>query len=133
MSASEKRRAVVLFDGECPFCRKSVSILKRLDWLKRFEFRNMRRRENWPTTKEPLSMERMIEEMHLITTDGSVYAGFDAFRWIFSQMPITMGLVPFMFVPGVSQMGNRMYRWVATRRFQLLPCHEGVCVLPSKR
>jgi hypothetical protein len=26
-------RAQVLYDGECPLCRKSVALLKRLDWL----------------------------------------------------------------------------------------------------
>lgn len=24
--------AVVLYDGDCPLCQKSIAVLKRLDW-----------------------------------------------------------------------------------------------------
>ena len=45
MAAAETRadpfpgKAVVLYDGDCPFCRKSVAILRKLDWLDRLASR----------------------------------------------------------------------------------------------
>ena len=31
-------RALILYDGQCPLCRKSVGLLRRLDWRKRLDF-----------------------------------------------------------------------------------------------
>jgi len=133
MTNTLPRRAVILFDGQCPFCLKSVALLKRLDWLKRFDYRNARQQENWPAdAKTPLVMDKLTEEMHLVTPDGDVSAGFGAFRQIFAQLPMTWGLVPLTYVPGVTALGNRLYRWVARNRFDLVPCHDGVCALPRK-
>jgi len=77
-------------------------------------------------------MERMTEEMHLVTPTGDVSAGFGAFRWIFGRLPLMWGMVPFLYVPGVPALGNRLYRWVAKNRLDLIPCHDGVCALPTK-
>jgi len=130
---TEHPQAIVLFDANCPFCRKGISLLRRLDWLKRLEFRNMREESNWPETQTSLSMQRMDEEMHLVTPDGQVLAGFSAFRWIAWKLPLTIGIVPLLYIPGVLEIGNRAYRYIAKNRYSLVACHDGVCAIPAKR
>jgi predicted DCC family thiol-disulfide oxidoreductase YuxK len=76
----------------------------------------------------------LIEEMHVVTPYGQhAYAGFRAFRWIAWRLPLTMLVAPLLYVPGVPWLGNKVYRWVAKHRFQLVPCDDGGCKVPLKR
>lgn len=127
-------KAVVLFDGDCGFCQRSVRILQRLDWLGKLDCRNARDPAVWPAAEQPLLMERMLEEMHVVTPDGSrTHAGFSAFRWMSWRMPPTIPLAPLLYVPGMLWLGNRVYRWIARNRYSLIPCDNGACQVPLRK
>jgi predicted DCC family thiol-disulfide oxidoreductase YuxK len=131
-SPAETDRAVVLYDGQCAFCRKSVEILRRLDWRDRLLFRNARDRSDWPRDLPPLSEDRLVEEMHLVTPGRDrVFHGFGAFRWMAWRLPLLWFAAPLLYIPGIPQLGQRLYLWIARRRFHLVPCHDGVCSLPA--
>jgi predicted DCC family thiol-disulfide oxidoreductase YuxK len=124
----------VLYDGRCEFCRRSVRLLRKLDWRGRLHFADGRDPANLPPTSEPLDPRRLLEEMHVVTPDGRrVYHGFGAFRRIAWQLPPLWPLVPFLYVPGVPWLGQRVYLWVAKNRFHLIPCHDGQCQLGPKK
>lgn len=126
------RKATVLYDGYCEFCRRSVRLLKRLDWLDRLRFADGRDPETWPEWDVKFDPDRLAEEMHLVTPNGKeVYAGFDAFRWMAARVPILWATWPFLFVPGVPQIGRRLYRVIARHRFGLVTCKDGACELPQ--
>jgi predicted DCC family thiol-disulfide oxidoreductase YuxK len=126
-------RGVVLFDGDCPFCQRSVAILKKLDWLGRLAFQNCRDEVHWPLSERPLVMFRLLEEMHVVTPDRrKTYAGYAAFRWIAWRLPLTWPVAPFLFIPGVPWFGNRVYLWVAKRRMNLVPCTDGACPIHAR-
>lgn len=127
-------RGVVLYDGACEFCRRSVGLLRRLDWLGRLHFQNCRDSDTWPPCDEPLEMPKLIEEMHVVPPERDrSLAGFQAFRWMAWRMPLVLPLAPLLYLPGVLWLGNRVYRWVARNRFQLVPCGTGECQVPLKR
>lgn len=133
-SESAQRRATVLFDGDCAFCQKTVSILKRLDWGRKLEFRSCREPANIPPNEANLEPHRLLEEMHLLTPDRKkAYAGFRAFRWMAGRIPLLWAMYPLLYFPGVPQLGERAYLWVAKNRFNLVPCHNGVCSIPVKK
>src|SRR4051794_22339115 len=95
-------RAVVLYDGECPLCLKSVGLLKRLDWLGFLHYQNCRETENLPSSPVPLDPVKMLEQMHLVTPDrDAVYHGFGAFRWMAWRLPLTLAFAPIFYIPGV--------------------------------
>jgi predicted DCC family thiol-disulfide oxidoreductase YuxK len=134
MTAEANPQAVVLFDGQCPLCQRAVRLLKRLDWLKRLQFRDCRDTANLPTCDEPLDPKRLLEEMHLVTPDRTrAYAGYRAFRWIAWRLPLTWGLAPLLYVPGVPWLGHKLYLRVARNRYNLVPCKDGVCRVGSQR
>ncbi len=127
------QHARVLYDGHCLFCQKSIRLLRRLDWLGVLAYVDVR--DAAALEQENISVEpqRLLEEMHLITPDGRrVYHGFRALRWIAWRLPALWIIAPFLYVPGVPQAGQRLYLWVARNRFRLIPCHGGVCTLPSR-
>jgi predicted DCC family thiol-disulfide oxidoreductase YuxK len=132
MDHSPLDRAQVLYDGECPLCLKSVALLRRLDWLHRLSYVNVRDRDHLPPRDPPLDPDRLLQEMHLLTPQGQgTYHGFQAFRWMAWRMPALWLLAPFLYLPGMASLGQRIYLWVARNRFRLVPCHGGVCTLPA--
>jgi predicted DCC family thiol-disulfide oxidoreductase YuxK len=126
-------KAVVLYDGQCRLCQRSVALLRRLDWRGRLAFRDARDPSGRPTSPAPLKLDRLLFEMHVVTPDRRrVFAGFDAFRWIAGRLPALWLLVPLLYVPGVPTLGRRIYLWVAKNRYNLVPCADGQCALPRR-
>jgi predicted DCC family thiol-disulfide oxidoreductase YuxK len=131
---TQAKEAHLLYDGQCPLCQKSVAILKRLDWLHRLRFLDARDPANLPAREPPLNPDRLLEEMHVLTPDGqNVYHGFGAFRWLAWRLPLLWPIAPFLYIPGVPTLGQKVYLWVARNRFSLVPCHGGVCTLPKAK
>jgi predicted DCC family thiol-disulfide oxidoreductase YuxK len=127
-------RARLLYDGLCPFCLKSVAVLKRLDWFGRLRYLDARDRANLPASDGPLDPDRLLEEMHLLTPNGKhVYHGFAAFRWLAWRLPLLWPIAPFLYIPGVPALGQKAYLWVARNRYSLVPCHDGMCMLPPQK
>lgn len=128
VSTARDGKASVLYDGDCAFCRKSVSWLGRLDWLRRLRFLNAREPANIPAHEPPLETAKLLDEMHLVTADGTgVYHGFGAFRWMAWRLPLLFWIAPFLYIPGIPSLGQKAYLWVARNRFNLVPCKDGVC------
>ncbi|HEV3146155.1 MAG TPA: DUF393 domain-containing protein [Gemmataceae bacterium] len=126
-----KQKAILLYDGDCALCRKSVGILQRLDWLRQIQYQNCRETEKLPASVVPLAPEQLLEQMHLLTPDRQhVYRGFRAFRWLAWRMPLLWAFVPLLYIPGVPKVGQRIYLWVARNRFRLVPCEHGACKVP---
>ena len=126
-------KAVVLYDGACPLCRAGVKTLHRLDWFKQITFHDARA-VTLPPAEVPLVRKMMLEEMHLLTPDRKhAPAGFKAFRWMAWRLPLTVLFAPFLYIPGIPWLGNKVYLWVAKNRFKLVPCKDGVCHLPGKK
>jgi predicted DCC family thiol-disulfide oxidoreductase YuxK len=126
-------RAVVLYDGDCPLCRKTTSILKRLDWFHRLALHNCRDTAHIPKNTAHLDSARMIQEMHVLTPDrGHALSGFRAVRWIAGRIPLMWSLYPLLFIPGMPSLGQRLYLWIARNRFKLVPCRDGVCTIPPR-
>ena len=122
------RQGQVLYDGQCALCLKSVGILKRLDWLGLLTYVDARDREHLPPSDAPLDPERLMQEMHVLTPDGrGLYHGFGSLRWLAWRLPLLWPLAPFLYLPGVPGLGQRLYLWIARNRFRLVPCHGGVC------
>ena len=131
--AATKATATVLYDAACPFCRFSVGILKKLDWFGKLDFQNARDTKALPSSDTPLVPKRLIEEMHLVTPGGkSVHAGFKAFRWMSWRLPAPWLLAPLLYIPGIPWLGQKVYLWIAKNRFKLVPCKDGVCVIPPR-
>lgn len=126
-----RTRALVLYDGHCRFCQRSVAILRRLDWLGYLEYQSAREEEGIPPRDPPLDRARLLEEMHLITPDQKhVYHGFDCFRWMAWRLPLLLPIAPLLYIPGVPELGQRIYLWIARNRFKIIPCEHGMCHLP---
>ena len=129
-AATRAGRALVLYDGHCALCQKSVGLLKGLDWFGAIGYVDVRDPRQLQSVHLPVARERLLEEMHLLPPEGgAVYHGFEAFRWMAWRLPAVWFLLPLLYLPGMATLGQRAYLWVARHRFRLVPCHGGVCKL----
>lgn len=127
-------QARVLFDGDCAFCRKSVELLKKLDWFGNLDFVNVRD-ESLPLLKEPpVAGAPLLEQMHVLTRDGQhLYGGYRAIRWLAWRLPLTWLVAPFLYLPGMTYLGQKVYLAIARNRFKIIPCEHGACSLPHRQ
>lgn len=124
----------VIYDGDCAFCRHSIKWLGRLDWRGVLSFVNLRDATHPVVQTVPTSPERLIEEMHVWPADRShLYHGFGALRWLSWRLPALWLIAPFLYLPLVPWLGQKIYLWVAKNRFQLVPCRDGVCTIQKKK
>jgi predicted DCC family thiol-disulfide oxidoreductase YuxK len=129
--STKNRQARVLYDGHCAFCQKSVQLLRRLDWLGKLTYLDVRDEQELARENIRVNPDRLLEEMHLVAPHGrKIYHGFGAVCWIAWRLPALWLFAPLMQLPGVPEAGQKLYLWVARNRFQLIPCHGGICTLP---
>jgi predicted DCC family thiol-disulfide oxidoreductase YuxK len=134
MGGSESMtKARVLYDGDCAFCRKSIDLVQKLDWLGKLDYVNVRD-ETQPILKEPLIAQApLLEQMHVLPAKGKqLYGGYRAIRWLAWQLPMMWLVAPFLYLPGMTWLGQKAYMWVARNRFKIVPCEHGVCSIPHK-
>jgi predicted DCC family thiol-disulfide oxidoreductase YuxK len=92
-------------------------VLARLDVLKRLRFADIGADWTWLAREYPrLSRDACLAGMHVITSGGRVLAGFDAYRSLAAALPLAWVVVPLLYLPGVPQIGRRVYRAIASRR-----------------
>jgi predicted DCC family thiol-disulfide oxidoreductase YuxK len=114
--ASGIRHAAILYDGRCSLCMNSIKLVKKLDWLHRFVFRDLNLRDEIARDYPNLDASTSLEEMHVILPGGRRLSGFFAFREIARNLPLGWPIWPLLYVPGVPYFGVRVYRFVARNR-----------------
>lgn len=124
---------VVLYDGECVFCRRGM---QRLTWwdcqgkLAYLSIHDPRVKQLWPK----LSHERLLDEMCLVEggkPDGRQHWGADAVKVFTRRLRRLWWLMPLMHLPGVMLIARPLYRWVARNRYLIAgraeDCETGSC------
>jgi predicted DCC family thiol-disulfide oxidoreductase YuxK len=117
------QKYVVLYDGHCQFCTKQVRnlvALARSGVLDAVSFQDASVLARFPG----LTHEACMQAMHLVTPDGSIYRGFEAAVRAMLTRPL-LGLFAYgYYLPGIRQLFDRLYAYLAARRYRLLPPDE---------
>ena len=125
---------VVIYDGECNFCRQQVTNLRRLDCCgKRLSFISLhdpRVAQRYPD----LSHEALMEQMYVIDRSGRRHGGADAVRYLSRRLPLLWVAAPILHIPGTARLWRWMYGQVAKRRYKLAGknCDNDVCSVHLK-
>jgi predicted DCC family thiol-disulfide oxidoreductase YuxK len=112
---------LVVFDGGCGFCTRTVAVLRRLDLLGRLRFADANVSAASLTSIHPsLTAEACLADMHVVVGHESgtvsIKTGFDGYRSIAWVLPIAWPTLAILYVPGVPAVGRRIYRFVASHR-----------------
>jgi predicted DCC family thiol-disulfide oxidoreductase YuxK len=116
---------VLLYDGACRFCIRSLRALKRFDSQNRLELVDATDRagvdQRFPQTRGA------DFDAAMYAIEGSrVYRGFDAFRHAMWRLPSLSWLAMLMYLPGIPPLGRRAYDIIARNR-HALGCSSEAC------
>ena len=120
----------VLYDGACSLCRASVSRAQRFDADRRIEFLDVR--DPVVTSRFPqVDREIALRSMQAVNGRGRVWSGVEAWARIGMLLPGWSMLAWVLLLPGIRQVGARIYSWVARNRYRWNreACADGSCSL----
>jgi predicted DCC family thiol-disulfide oxidoreductase YuxK len=118
---------VVVYDGSCGLCRRTMAVLRAVDVFECLEIHDAV--ADWDVLHRRfphLSPDACLRDMHvLICDDGRVRVGYAGYRALAAGLPLAWVVLPFLYLPGARLIGDRIYRRVAARR------HAEGCALPA--
>ena len=120
-------RVLVLFDGGCPMCRRTVRRLHRLDWLHRLTFADATDAGRRERLAPGLTEAEIMREMWVVEPGGR-YGGFEGVRRISRAVPLLWPLYVIGSIPGIRQIGQAIYRRIAANRIRQGKCTDEFCV-----
>lgn len=107
---------VLFFDGGCGMCTRAVGNLRKLDRDGNLQVEPHQR----PGTAERLGVpaERLAHSVWWLDSSGEVYAAAEAFNAALAvalrtRLPLTVYRLP-----GIRQLEEAVYRWVAAHRYR---------------
>jgi predicted DCC family thiol-disulfide oxidoreductase YuxK len=126
-ASAQSARFVVIYDGECPFCRKQVARIKLHDKAGVFDYTP--RQEPGLEQRYPTLAEGDFNTgMRLIHPSGSIDVGADAVYQIARRLSLWKHLAWLYRVPVLHQAARAIYGAIAKYRYKLARrCDTGVC------
>lgn len=122
---------VVLYDGQCGFCRARVEQLRWFEGnsekLAYLSLHDPSVREQYPEAPH----ERLLKEMCVVDSHHNYHWGAEAVRYLSRQLPRLWWLAPVMHLPGIMLLAKPVYSWVSRNRYFLggrrEDCESGSC------
>jgi len=120
---------VVVFDGQCNFCRAGVNRLRSLDRrgdrLAFLSLHDERVGQRYPD----LTHDDLMDQMYVIDGQGNRHGGSDAVRYLTRRLPLLWPAMPILHLPGTAGLWRWLYAQVAKRRYKLAgkSCDNGSC------
>ncbi|PHS05451.1 MAG: thiol-disulfide oxidoreductase [Blastopirellula sp.] len=110
-------RSLVIYDGDCKFCTRSVKTIARLGGRNRLCFISL----HDPSVAErfsDLTHQRLMDEMVVIDLSENRYGGAAAFRFLTRQLPALWILAPLLHIPFSLPVWSFCYRQIARIRYR---------------
>lgn len=111
-------RDIVIFDGQCNFCRAQVTNLRRLDLggnrLSFLSLHDPRVAQRYPE----LTPQRLMSEMVVVGVDGAFHGGSDAVKYLSRRLPLLWPAMPVLHMPGTAGLWRWGYQQIAKRRYK---------------
>ena len=108
-----------LYDGKCVICKSTCETLRALDWLQRIDFVDLHAGADATESYPQLNRESLMREIHVLDSEGAVFAGFAGTRRMLKELPLGIPFWLLLQLPGMDGLGQRAYRFIARRRYRV--------------
>ena len=107
-------QSLIIFDGSCDFCTACVTALRKLDWRHRLRFAPFQR----PGIPESagLTFTQCEQAVWMVPPSGEVVSSAHAVNAALAQVTVVPLSLWLYRLPGVRQVEEALYRWVARHR-----------------
>lgn len=114
MNPKEKLPLLVIWDGDCGFCQKSLQWIQRQNPEGNITYLSFHSEEAAPW-RDKIGIENLQRSMYVIE-DDQFFAGSDGFRILLSHIPEYRWLSTLMGWPLIKQLCRGGYRIIAANR-----------------
>ena len=106
----------LLFDGDCPLCRREVNVLRRRDRGQgRIDFVDIASPDYDPSAHADISFEQAMGRIHAIAADGTILQDMEVFRRLYQAVGLGWIYTPTEW-PLIRPLVDRLYAfWAAIR------------------
>jgi predicted DCC family thiol-disulfide oxidoreductase YuxK len=104
------------YDAECPLCNKVIVAIRHFDIFNKIECRTVQGYASADEALKGISEDELLISIHGVSASGKVYKGYHAYVALMMHMIYTAPLALLLRVPGISHIGQRVYRYVAGNR-----------------
>ncbi|MBF0503864.1 MAG: DUF393 domain-containing protein [Candidatus Omnitrophica bacterium] len=118
-------KAIVLYDGNCALCIRTMKTIAFLDIFKKLYFINAWSSEAIAVIEAlNIKSDDLLVDMHIV--EGvRFWKGYPAYQRISLRIPLLWIFVPFLYFPPIKYIGERIYRRVAdSRTCQIAPLRD---------
>jgi predicted DCC family thiol-disulfide oxidoreductase YuxK len=127
-----EHRFKLLYDGECPFCRREVAMLRRLDKSNSLATEDITA-IGFDPAKYGLTHDAVTGVLHGVFPDGRIVSRLEAIREAYRAVGLGWLVAP-MDLPGIHWALDRMYGVFARNRVRLgtlfgRQCETGKCAV----
>ena len=125
----------LLYDGQCPICRKEVAWLSRFNKLGKLEFKDINDAHFNPGQFNK-TFAQLMAEIHGVYPNGAIVQGMPVFREAYRAVGLGWIMAPTGW-PILKQLFNGLYLLFAKYRLSLgglfgaKRCQDGNCRLPK--
>lgn len=123
-------RPVLVYDGDCGFCRRSIRWIQTHDRAERLEY--LPRQSADRIARYPqLDATRYQNAIQLVCPDGTIRSGAAATATALTSLPDRRWqyLGRLLQLPGIRQCARLGYQWIANNRHRF-GCADETCKLP---
>ncbi len=115
-----KKPLILLYDGNCKLCRRTISAIRQFDVFQRVFYVNaMDGKPAMPPGSPSIDPDDLMRDMHAVV-GGKKWRGYEAYRVLAQRIPVFWPLWPFLWLWPVPPIGRWVYRKVADSRLCLL-------------
>lgn len=113
------KKLVIFYDNFCPDCTKFSKLVKKLDWLKLIEIKELRNElhlKHFPLINLKLAKQQMA------SFGKNWYYGYNTLFYIFIRLPLLWPFIPILYILKITKLGQLMYNELALKR-KIIPIH----------
>ena len=127
----------LLYDGQCPFCRREAQWLQRRDRHARLAFEDISV-PGFDASRFGVTQAEVMGVMHGVYPDGRIVRKVAAFREAYRVVGLGWLLAPTAW-PGLRWVADQFYEWFARNRVTIgswfggPACESGTCAVPHQK
>ena len=126
---------IVLYDDGCPLCQFQMKVLSWLDWMNVLAILPL----SDPKAQEiapSLTREDLLKAIHCVTSQGRIYRGARAIRFVGLRLPLLVPVALFLWIPGVIYLAEIIYMAISRNRLllsKIFGCKDACTILPARK
>ncbi|MFW5748186.1 MAG: thiol-disulfide oxidoreductase DCC family protein [Chloroflexota bacterium] len=109
-----------IYDGRCVICNTTRRIVQALDWFNRVEFLDLHQQQVVSQRFPSIDHDEAMGAIHVIGSDGRVFAGFAGTRRMLRALPLGLPLYAILRLPIIGDwLGPKLYGFIARHRYAI--------------